>query len=215
MVYYYKAKLLKRSWKKGLFTFLHHGWLIALDIFFRQRHNVFSFDCSEVHKCPRIEVKGLAFQTYKKLSEVDPKLLQAMEQEKRHMDWSTEEWFSRSWRLWIGTIEGQLAIAGWTRTAEQSNDFFFPITSGCALMWQTVTLPAFRGRGLLSAMLGKVLQTLADEGIKYVYGSCRDFNYSSKRGIERAGYCQIGYGIIRRRTGCGIWFPNIKPFSQC
>lgn len=108
--------------------------------------------------------------------------------------------------FWVGRIDGHLASLGVSRTGSSAGgDYFFPLTSRCALLSHFATASAFRGRGLYPALLVHILRRLSATHESFVI-DCHDWNLGSRRGIERAGFRHIGYGKVSRR-GRASWFP--------
>jgi len=153
----------------------------------------------------------LQISSYQKWEDVEDFLKVALEREKRHIFWDAQYWLSKGARLWVGVIEGELAIVSVNRDPIQEGAFFFPLTTNCGLIWNCVTLPKFRGHGLYPAMLRFISSSLISEGVESVFISCYDYNMASIAGIKKAGYREIGKGIIRKRTGRGVWLPFARP----
>jgi RimJ/RimL family protein N-acetyltransferase len=153
----------------------------------------------------------LEIKSYQQWEDVESFLKVALEQEKRHIFWDVQYWLSKGARLWLGMIEGELAIVSFNRDPTQEGAFFFPLTTNCGLIWNAVTLPKFRGRGLYPAMLRFISSSLFSEGVESIFISCFDYNIASIKGIKKAGFRKIGTGIVRKRTGKGLWMPFAKP----
>ncbi len=60
-----------------------------------------------------------------------------------------------------------------------------------AYIWDCVTLPAFRRRGLYAALLGRIVAALRDEGWQGVWIGADYDNRPSHAGIERAGFAAV------------------------
>lgn len=164
---------------------------------------------SENLSCP----EGFTIQSFNNWLQVDQSLRNVIEEDFKDEHWGKPEWFDLGWRLWIGTFNGQPAILSWTRSGRQSSDFFYPLTEDCILIWQTVTFPRFRGRGLFSILLHYILKTMLEQGVEMVYVSCRDFNYPSSKAILKAGFKLIGYGKRNKFTGMGQFYSAKKLFT--
>jgi len=207
----YKIELLKRSFSKSPLLCLKQLYQMLRDKACGPRFLVYAAKIplrSETLLYP----EGFTIQSFDNWLQVDLSLRNIIEKDLKDEYWGKLEWFDLGWKLWIGTINEQLAILSWTRSGQQSEDFFFPLTDDCILIWQTVTLRKFRGRGLFSVLLQHITKTMSDQGIEMVYVSCRDFNYPSMNAILKAGFTFIGYGEKKRFSGIGQFYSTRKLF---
>ncbi len=210
---YYQFELLKKAWKTGLFSFFYESYLILRFFLLAKYSCVFVLNkCDNVARpVDGFNVDQLEIKSYQQWEDVESSLKIVFEREKRHIFWDVRYWLSKGARLWVGMIEGELAIVSHNRDTTQEGAFFFPLTTNCGLIWNAVTLPKFRGRGLYPAMLRFISSSLFSEGVESIFISCYDYNIASIKGIKKAGYREIGKGIVRRLTGQVLWIPLARP----
>lgn len=207
----HNAELLRRAWKAGPYPFLREVGMLARNKLWGATHLVFEMRRQDYTPISDDSLSLLPYETWDAVPE---DMKEAIVREFHDQYWGKPEWVQIGWRFWIGMIEQELAIVGWTRGPGRCEDFFFPLSSDCGLLWQTVTLQKFRGRGLCSLVLSRMSGALFESGVARVYVSCRDYNVSSRRAIDKAGFKYIGRGCVRKRTGKGIWYPVVRPFTQ-
>jgi RimJ/RimL family protein N-acetyltransferase len=210
----FKIDLLKRSFSAGVVPFLSELSLMLKDKLFGPTYLVY-----EIRKDQHIPTinemnSSLDICNYLKWEQVPEDIKSAIHEELDGQYWGKKEWMDLGWRLWVGTIDQKLAVLSWTREAGQCEDFFFPLSDGCVLIWQTITVPRYRGKALAPFMYNKVLRELFQWENLRVYVSCREFNLASKKNIEKSGFKYIGFGVVKKKTGQGIWYPVTKPFTQ-
>jgi ribosomal protein S18 acetylase RimI-like enzyme len=94
----------------------------------------------------------------------------------------------RCFVAWDGT---QIASYGWVSQGRESvgeMERTFHMQSGEAYIWDCVTLPQYRGRGLYSALLGSMLAELRGAGVGRVWIGASLDNQPSIKGFARAGF---------------------------
>ncbi|MCP3178136.1 GNAT family N-acetyltransferase [Desulfuromonas sp. KJ2020] len=64
-----------------------------------------------------------------------------------------------------------------------------------------LTLPALRGRGIYPKVILTILNYLSERGIKRVYMCVHRDNHSSIRGIEKAGFHNVGEMVLKKMFG--------------
>jgi len=210
---YYQLELLKRAWERDLFSFFYESYLIVRFFLLAKHSCVFVLNKSDNVDKPvgDFNMDQLEIKSYHQWKDVESSLKIVFEREKKHIFWDVQYWLSQGARLWVGMIDGELAILLFNRNPIQEGAFFFPLTTNCGLVWNAVTLPKFRGRGLYPAMLRFISSSLFSEGIESIFISCYDYNTASIKGIKKAGFREIGRGVVRKRTGKGLWAPFAKP----
>lgn len=97
----------------------------------------------------------------------------------------------RGARCFTAAAEGELAAYGWiTPGAERIGELEREIRLGPleAYVWDCVTLPAFRRRGLYSGLLRLILATMSKEEYKRVWIGASLSNRPSIKGFVNAGF---------------------------
>lgn len=210
----YKVQLLRGALKRGLATFTRQAYLIFLDSAIRQKHLIFKATREDIPHDSRQTDSALSFQeilSWHELRIDDQKILFNQQQA---IDIGGLDWFDRGWRLWIGEVHGRLAVLGWWRSAEQSEDFFCPLPDDAELLWHATTLPGFQGMELHIMLRVTLMEERMKSGINSFYMSCRDYNTPSHRNILKMGFRNIGYYTVSKWTGKHKrhWFsePKVK-----
>lgn len=188
--------------------------MLARNKLYGATHLVFELRKQDQPPAPAESSDALSLCSYRTWDTVPEEMKAAMIRSLDGQYWGKEQWMQLGWRLWIGTMGRELALVSWTREAGGCEDFFFPMSADCAMIWQTITVPAFRGRGLCAAAFRRIAAALFESGFARVYCSCRDYNISSRKAIEKAGFQCIGRGVVAKRTGQGVWHPVARPFTQ-
>ena len=138
-----------------------------------------------------------------------PKATQSeIESNRRHFSWDTKEWMARGWLLWVATVNGKLASVSWTLRGSQCDDYFIALLPDDGVLWWTVTLPEWRGRGLGPHLYLHMSAHLQRQGATRVYVCCGDWNTASVQCIRKSGYSRIGVAHQNRRTGRVSWLPD-------
>ncbi len=96
-------------------------------------------------------------------------------------------------RVVIGLIEGQPAAIGWSSAGrveigELGLDFQLP--TGNRYLWDFVTLPAYRGRGIYPALLRAFIEH--ETGVERFWVGHDLDNIASSRGILKTGFRTVG-----------------------
>lgn len=81
-----------------------------------------------------------------------------------------------------------------------------------ALVQYGLTLPQYRGHGLLPAVLQAIAQYLGTQGYRRVYGMILESNRSSIRGTTKAGFVKVGE--VRYRKILGMQFSGKHDVSR-
>ena len=210
----FKINLLKRSFRVGVLPFLSQLLLMIKDKLFGPIYLIYEIRKGQFSPLTSEMNDPLDFCCYSEWKQMPEDIKSTILEELDGQYWGKEEWMELGWRLWVGTVDQKLAILTWVREAGQCEDFFFPLSHDCALVWQTITVPQYRGKGLASLLYNKIRRELFRRGYSQLYVSCRKYNLASRKNIEKSGFKYIGRGIIERKTGRGIWYPIIKPFTQ-
>jgi ribosomal protein S18 acetylase RimI-like enzyme len=97
-------------------------------------------------------------------------------------------------RCYITWVAGELVAYGWVSFDEEAIgglDLRVRLLPGEAYIWDCATLPAFRRRGLYSALLTHMLSALCVEGLRRVWIGADFENWPSQVGIARAGFMAL------------------------
>ncbi len=98
-------------------------------------------------------------------------------------------------RLYQLRVGGELAAYGWAATGPAhigGLDLFFTVPPGEHYLWDFMTLPAFRGRGLYPLLLQEIVRRELDE-VEWFWIGHESRNEASRRGILKAGFKLAGY----------------------
>lgn len=108
----------------------------------------------------------------------------------------------RGHRPYLARIHGEPAAYGWSaweraEIGELGLDFSLP--DGDHYLWDFVTLPNYRGRGIYPRMLQGIIRAELDTAERFWIGHDTG-NVASARGIEKAGLPVIGEVWLRDHT---------------
>jgi ribosomal protein S18 acetylase RimI-like enzyme len=101
-----------------------------------------------------------------------------------------EERFAAGHTAWVASIDGQPAAWGWmaTRTADIGElGLTFAIPPRERYLWNFVTLPAFRGRGIYPRLLDAIVRSESARADTFWIAYAPE-NRASETGIRRAGF---------------------------
>jgi ribosomal protein S18 acetylase RimI-like enzyme len=104
----------------------------------------------------------------------------------------------RCYTAWVGS---QVAAYGWVSFQEEyigELNLWIHLQPGEAYIWDCVTLPAFRGQHLYSALLSYMLAELRKEPLQRVWIGANLDNQPSQKGIARAGFQAVADMVIAR-----------------
>ena len=213
---YYKVELLKRSLRKGLKTFL-------TQLFFMVRHylsgriyeKIYAIDCDKIKNDPRFGLEGLDCYTYKTWEEIPFEFRKIFDNKNESILFKTKSNLSKGWRVWLLTIDKNPAVVGYSYPGNVAHNFYFPMTDSSIYIHYIYTLPQYRGRGILPLLLKHMMYMSKTEGFERAFIIVDEYNISSIRSIEKAGFQPIGRGIINIHTGGKKWYPqNIPPLPS-
>jgi GNAT superfamily N-acetyltransferase len=98
-------------------------------------------------------------------------------------------------------VEGQVVAYGWLSFEHEDIgelNLRMKLLPGEAYIWDCATLPAFRGKGLYSALLVYILGNLRAQNICRVWIGADYDNLASQKGIARAGFHHVADLVIER-----------------
>jgi GNAT superfamily N-acetyltransferase len=96
-------------------------------------------------------------------------------------------------RAYVASVDGVDAAFGWVATeqamiGEIESAFYIP--KGERYLWNFVTLPSFRGKGLYPRLLEAIVQAESMEAERFWVAYAPE-NYASGIGIEKAGFTTV------------------------
>lgn len=100
------------------------------------------------------------------------------------------ERFADGHRAYVAWVDGEVAAWGWvaTQTARIGElDATFAIPEGERYLWNFVTRPAFRGRGIYPRLLDAIVQAESAEADRFWIAYAPE-NHASGTGIKKAGF---------------------------
>ena len=201
----YKVQLLRGALQRGFTAFIRQTYMIALDSAIRQKHLVFRATCEDIPHEFRLENITLSFREISSWDEIQDDDRKKLFDPQQAIDIGSADWFDHGWRLWIGEINGRLAVLGWWRDAEQSQNFFCPLPEDAEMLGHATTLPDFRGLGLHVTLWVVFMQERKKAHINSFYTNCREYNIPSHRNILRMGFRCIGYCTVSKWTKHRKW----------
>lgn len=97
---------------------------------------------------------------------------------------------------YVAFIEDEPAGYGWSGANSVGvADVFWPMTPNSRGLWDFFTLESARGRGVYPHLLQAILRREQNEAEKFWIGHRVD-NHASKRGIEKAGFALVTWGVL-------------------
>lgn len=205
----FRVELLKRAFLRGPRSFLQQAASLSLSIGPWRYLFVYKRDCTDLFRLEAHFNIPITFRNFRTWDSIDGWLQQVIEDMEKEHPMQIREMMARGWRLWLGLHDKKIAIYTWTRTADQSSDFLFPLSTSAVLIWHAETMASYRSIGLLSVNHDNIVRELGKEGIEIAFGTCATFNYASIRGLATASFQRIGTGILDARSGRGIaYFPD-------
>jgi RimJ/RimL family protein N-acetyltransferase len=203
----YKTNLIIRSFHKGFRIFLRQVFQILRDKIIGPKFLIYTLNENDLTNENLHYIEGFIIQSYDNWLQIDPYLKDVIQNEFHDEYWGEMKWFDLGWKFWIGTIDDHPVILSWTRNGLQSMDFYCPLDRDTILVWQTVTNYKYRGRGLLSIMLYHISRISLEQNYTKIYGSCRDYNYPSRKAMLNVGFKLVGYANRYRLTGKRAFSP--------
>lgn len=110
-------------------------------------------------------------------------------------------------RPWLARIGNEPAGWGWVASREAGIaelDIAITLPPGERYLWDFVTVPARRGRGLYSALLRTIL---THEGAERYWIGHDEGNTPSARGVAKAGFREVG-AVLRTEDGQMTFVPK-------
>lgn len=207
---FHRLELLRRAWRQGPRALVRQVIWVLRDRLGYHRYLVFRRELGDHCQAPSPppDVAVLDFTTW---AAVPEGLRRTLQREARHLPWDTRDWLERGWRLWVATVAGELASVSWTMFGAQCPDYFVPVAARDGVLWWTVTLPAYRGRGLAPLLYRHMTAHLQRTGAHQAYVCCGEWNTASRACIGKAGFTLLGVAHQKRRSGRVAWRPSGAP----
>jgi hypothetical protein len=206
----FKVQLLRRAWAKGAGTFAALLSLLVRERIVYRELLVFTLPGGRQRGGPPVSFAGLAVRHYRNWDSVGSDVRAMLLAEPHDFGWDVERLLGLGWELWTGFVDGQLAFVCWTRGAEHAGPFRAAMGAGDLLIGPAATAGRFRGRGIFTAMLGRMARELTDGGCRRIWIACARSNVASRRAIERNGFALAGRGV-RWALGDWDWRPGAVP----
>jgi GNAT superfamily N-acetyltransferase len=102
--------------------------------------------------------------------------------------------FHQGKQCYSAWIDNRLAAYGWVSFDVEyvgELDLILTLLPGEAYIWDCVTVPDFRRKGLFTALLGYMVEALRQEHIERIWIGADLSNQPSQHGIDRAGFQRI------------------------
>lgn len=184
-------------------------WMLFRDRVVGQHRLLFAMSGGKARQIGSMS-NTLTVQCFRSWSDLDDQSKDFLKRNQDKIHWDVQGDLNAGMSVWIGFSDGVPATIAQTRSGQNVNVYFFPMTERCALISHCFTVPDMRGRGYYVEILKHVCRTLAEEGTTRIYIDCSDSNLSSERGILSAGFLPIGQGV-HRRNGTVHWRQDAPP----
>lgn len=139
--------------------------------------------------------------------------------------------FAGGHTAWVASIDGEPAAWGWmaTRTADIGEmGLTFDIPPRERYLWNFVTLPAFRGRGIYPRLLDAIVRSESTRADRFWIAFAPE-NRASENGIRRAGFEPVaelsfdgsgraavhGYSEEVRQAAVLLGLPQAESVAPC
>lgn len=205
-----KVILIKSSMKHGISCFSKQIYLSFCDTFLRRRHLIYRANKEDILKKEIVKVDGLSFREVKGWCDFRKNTQQYLLQNRELLQWGDPSWFDRGWRLWVGEFGEDLATLSWWIPYENVQNFFIEIPSDSELMWQSTTIPKYRGRGLFTHHRLNLLRDRIDNGVNCFFVCCEEFNSTGKKNLPKQGFRLMGHHTRNKITGREKWRPFVE-----
>ena len=95
--------------------------------------------------------------------------------------------FAQGADLWLGLMNGKLAVSLWTIKREKLPQWHVQIKANDVVLYSVVTQPSFRGQGLTGAAAAEIWQRIGDADSRF-YVDCKIWNRSAQQAFTKAGF---------------------------
>ncbi|WP_171236705.1 GNAT family N-acetyltransferase [Ruegeria sp. HKCCA6837] len=202
-----KVILLRNAAHRGLGAFLRQAWATVADIGLRRRNLVFQLDGDDFLKNPPPDDPPLECRRVSGWEDLPASLRQRLESGEENLEWGDRSWFDKDRRLWLATLDGKDCCLAWMLGSDAGKHFFCPVPSDAEILFQMVVLPEFRGNSLQVRVHRIMMAERLQAGTKRFFVACHEYNYTSRRNIEKLGFRLIGFHNESRFTSRENWQP--------
>lgn len=156
---------------------------------FRNSNYVFVCDSMPKRVTPAHELRIDSYQNEKDL----PADLLAQLREAEGQDFVDviKHEFSRHGQLWLGLRNDQVAAYQWTRKGQHVQNWFVELGDRDLVIFNTATLPRFRGQGINPYIMGHIIEQHVQKGGRVLI-DCKEWNTPAIRANEKVGFRLIG-----------------------
>jgi GNAT superfamily N-acetyltransferase len=134
---------------------------------------------------------GFVVTRYATVAELPPDVVDELTALRGDVSVAADQWeMRRGAVLWLGRLDGQVATLLLSRAGRHYRKWFLPLRPHDIVVFRFQTLPVFRGRGLIGALLAEVLRQECS-GDARAHTDCRVWNTASRRAIEKAGFRHV------------------------
>jgi GNAT superfamily N-acetyltransferase len=119
--------------------------------------------------------------------------------------------YQNAHRLYAAFLGDERVGYGWAAMQAggiEELDFSFGVPPGNCYLWDFVTLPQFRGRGVYPLLLQEIIRQ--EDGVERFWIGYEEHNAASARGIQKAGFTVVGDLVVeqRRVTRFAVFAPG-------
>ena len=202
-----KIILLRSAARRGPASFIRQLCYTGLDVAVRRKHLVFRLPADRLGGITT--PPGIAFQCHRiqGWEDLPADLRHRLEDRAENIEWGARTWFDLDRQLWVGLVGERIACMAWTVGATAAKGFFFPLPPRAEVLYQTVTLPEFRGNNLQVRFCLELMRLRAADGIEEFFIASHEYNHTSYRNILKMGFSPFGHcregRLSRRRTWHG------------
>lgn len=113
-------------------------------------------------------------------------------------------------QLWLAKKDSELVAYGWTIRGKTVSTYFFPLAATDVHLFDFVVFPEFRGKGINSNFVERILGQLSQTGERRAFIECLAWNEAQLRSLSRTPFKRFGVG--RKLGFCGrtasLWSPR-------
>jgi hypothetical protein len=131
--------------------------------------------------------------------ELDASLHEELARLQPYFGCPAEELFGQGATLWIASLDHKPACFIWAQPGDSPGEFPLPHAHTDVVLGRAVTLPSVRGGGVAAQAVKMITARLRESGATGVLASCLDWNWFSRKALERAGFEFFGSAYQRRQ----------------
>lgn len=202
-----KLILLRNAAHRGVGPFLRQAWATVADVCLRRRNLVFQLDGDDFLKHPPPADPPLECRRVSGWEDLPAGLRQRLASGEENIEWGDRNWFNMDRWLWLATLDGEACCLAWMLGPDPGRHFFCAVPSDSEILFQIVVLPEFRGRGLQVRVHRIMMAERLQAGAQRFFIACHEYNYTSRRNIEKLGFRLIGFHNESRFKSRQSWQP--------